>query len=290
MKLCTPIVVLLVTVPVAWGGWADVPLEDLVKESDFVVIGTLTDVVAFSDIHTSYGRGVISTEEVLWGGMTPGQKLVLAWENRNSVICPRLEHADNQNNRGIWLLTHAPTGHVRADYPLRFRDLVDRDRIAKLLEARPPGTAMRYEQTIPIPDLLNAGRPYVHYAATAAVAAGLLAASLWWVIVGQRRVSCRSGCLSCPACGAVFHLSWGACLRWRLRCRGCGERMRLSLPWRRYIAPVLVTSAFGLALVYVAGFWAGPVGGLTGLVLGTTVPGIAVGKRQCQLHGRLRPA
>ena len=122
---------IVIACSVALAEWASVPLEELVQDSDLIVVGTLHSVYKYSWWGTDYGRGTIQVEQVLWGNTQPSAQLRLTWDNDSSVVCPRVEHEGS--GRGIWLLTLGKNGEVRADYPGRFVDLKERARVEKAL-------------------------------------------------------------------------------------------------------------------------------------------------------------
>lgn len=138
MKYALIILVLIIAIPApSFARWAYVPLVDLVQESDIIVVGALGDVREYSDRGTDYGNGTIQVEEVIWGNVKEGQNLALLWTNGTGVVCPRVEHKNKENQKGIWLLTLDENGNVRADYPGRFVDLEERDNVASALMKRP---------------------------------------------------------------------------------------------------------------------------------------------------------
>ena len=112
--------------------WASVPLDQLVMESDLVLVGTLGEVGEYTRGGRDYGRGVILVNEVLWGNVRRGERLALRWENYHG-IGERLNHRQEANRRLVWLLTRGEGGTVRADYPWRVLPLSHRAAVAGLL-------------------------------------------------------------------------------------------------------------------------------------------------------------
>jgi len=113
--------------------WAYVPLEALVQESELIVVGTLSGVSEFSSQGMDYGEGVILVEDVIWGQVTAGETLTLRWQNRTNVVCPRVDHSHAAGKKGIWLLTVKQDHEVNANYPGRFVELEERNKVAKAL-------------------------------------------------------------------------------------------------------------------------------------------------------------
>ena len=114
--------------------WESVPLETLVQESDLVVAATLKDVKEKSVGGTDRGEGCLEIHEVLLGEARPGDRLTLRWQNPTGLACPRVEHAQLEGQKGIWLLTRvAEAGEVKADYPGRFVPLSEKDAVEALV-------------------------------------------------------------------------------------------------------------------------------------------------------------
>ncbi|MET0649385.1 MAG: hypothetical protein ABW208_22475 [Pyrinomonadaceae bacterium] len=134
--------------------WGYVPLEELVQESDLIIVGTLRDVREHTADETDYGEGQIVVREVIWGEVAPGDSLLLKWQNESAVTCPRVEHKYNANEEGVWLLKRDGEA-VRADYPGRFIEPSKRRAVEAALERSPvvlrsdknwvkPGEPMRF--------------------------------------------------------------------------------------------------------------------------------------------------
>lgn len=136
MRKFLALLMLLSLPAAAHASWAEVPLEELVQESDLIVVGTLRDVSERSDGETDYGEGRIDVRAVIWGDVSPGDALTLKWENASAVACPRTEHKHNADAEGIWLLTRRGT-FVNANYPGRFVELSARRDILAALRRTP---------------------------------------------------------------------------------------------------------------------------------------------------------
>lgn len=125
----------------AFAMWASVPLDELVKDSDLIVIGTLRSVSEYSKDNTDYGKGTIVIENVIAGNVKTdadlplkfGDKLQLKWQNSSFIACPRVEHKGNENEKGIWLLTINDEQSVAANYPGRFVSIENLSEIKKYL-------------------------------------------------------------------------------------------------------------------------------------------------------------
>jgi hypothetical protein len=121
--------------------WAMIPTEQLIKETDLVVIGTLQGVNGFTKDDIDYSEGTILIEKVIAGNDTTtsgehlesGDRIVIKWQNSSMIACPRVEHKGDENTKGIWLLEVESDGTVSSDYPWRFRPLNELDKLKKIL-------------------------------------------------------------------------------------------------------------------------------------------------------------
>ena len=128
---------LLVGLPLSVRGeWAQVSVEELVQESDVIVVGTLRDVSEYTADETDYGQGRIEVREVIWGRVAQGDSLLLKWHNASALACPRVEHRGHGNLEGIWLLTRDGED-VKADYPGRFVEMSKRRQVEAALARSP---------------------------------------------------------------------------------------------------------------------------------------------------------
>lgn len=126
----------------ALGMWALIPLDELVKESDLIVIGTLQSVSEYSKEDTDYGEGMILIEKILSGNvktingvpLKAGDKIQLKWQNLSMIACPRVEHKGSENKKEIWLLTVENDKTVRADYPGRSVPVGNLSEVKKYLQ------------------------------------------------------------------------------------------------------------------------------------------------------------
>lgn len=136
MRRLFPLLLLLLALPAsARASWAYVSVEELVQETDLIVVGTLRDVSEHTAADVDYGQGRIEVREVIWGKVSPGDSLLLKWSNPSGVICPRVEH-DSNRGEGIWLLTREGEA-VAADYPGRFVEMSERRRVEAALARSP---------------------------------------------------------------------------------------------------------------------------------------------------------
>ena len=112
------------------------PVEELVPESDLIVVGTLRGVTEYTADGVDYGEGRIDVSEVIWGGAAPGDSLMLRWQNSSAIVCPRIEQKHNAHEEGIWLLTRDGEA-VRANNPGRFVELSERGKVEAALARSP---------------------------------------------------------------------------------------------------------------------------------------------------------
>ncbi len=137
---------LLFVVPAAVAEWAMVPLEDLLKQTDVIVVARLTSVVTTTKEAIDYSSGTLVVSEVLRGSAKAGQKLNLEWSNFTGLACPRVENCHHTNRAMIWLLQNSSNASVSADYPGRVLDLERRMELEALLSA-PAGSKKQAAHT-----------------------------------------------------------------------------------------------------------------------------------------------
>lgn len=128
---CAIVIALLPLVAFSW--WRIIPLDEAVKDSDMIIVGTLRHVSEETRDEFDYGAGELTVDEVLSGSLEEGQKLSLAWKNESGVICPRIVHQNDQNKQLIWLLKMKPDGKVAADNPGRYIAVENKETVIRLL-------------------------------------------------------------------------------------------------------------------------------------------------------------
>jgi len=137
--------------------WALIPMDELVKESDLIVIGTLQSVSRYTKDNVDYSEGKIVVEKVISGNVKTtegfplklGDKIKFKWQASTLIVCPRLDHSGNENEKGIWLLEVESDGTVSADYPQRFNSLDEMSELKKILRK------MKVRKTSQRVELLN---------------------------------------------------------------------------------------------------------------------------------------
>ena len=93
---------------------AYVPLDELVKYSELIVVGRLSNVTTYTLDEIDYGRGVIAIQRTLWGNPPEEGAVALQWRNHSRLICPRVEHSGNAGGTFIWLLNIDADGYAHA--------------------------------------------------------------------------------------------------------------------------------------------------------------------------------
>lgn len=119
--------------------WALIPLDELVDDSDLIIIGTLHSATENSD---GLGTGYILMDQVMTTGiktsegrsLRPGDNLKITWAD--NWACAMDMHLGWANKKGIWLLKIENDGTVKAGYPGRFRDLDELTNIRNLMSKR----------------------------------------------------------------------------------------------------------------------------------------------------------
>lgn len=138
-RVITSILLLFSLSASTWAKWALIPLEELVADSDLIVIGTLHSEYEDSE---GLGRGYILVERIITKGVktldnTPlrhGDNLKIEWAD--NWACASGMHLRRVGQKGIWLLKVEGDGTVRAGYPGRFLPLEDLGEIERLLKKK----------------------------------------------------------------------------------------------------------------------------------------------------------
>ena len=129
----------IMSVTSSFGAWAVVSLEELVAESDLIVVGTLHSA---TEDHEGIGRGRIEIEEIVSGKartlegrpLSVGDNLRINWAD--NWACAQGMHERRIGEKGVWLLDILEDGTVSAAYPGKFTKLEDLFEIRRLLRGR----------------------------------------------------------------------------------------------------------------------------------------------------------
>ena len=113
-----------------------VPLEEAVKTSDLIVVGTLQGISEKTEIGATYGKGEILVEEFLAGNvktikgfaLKAGHKLELNYVE--NFPCVMGSHRGIENEKGVFLLTLDVNGKIQSE---DFRSLESLTEINNLL-------------------------------------------------------------------------------------------------------------------------------------------------------------
>ena len=123
-----------------------VPLDEAVKKSDLIVIGTLQGISEKSETGTIYGKGEIFVEQLIEGNIKTAKGFKLKSGDRlqlnyiENFACVYGSHRRIENEKGIFLLTLNDNQEVQSK---DFRSLDDLTEIRKLLKKgiKPNGIA-----------------------------------------------------------------------------------------------------------------------------------------------------
>ena len=135
-RFLTALLVFGFLVSAALATWAPMTLEELLKQTDAIVVARLTDVKETTKRGTDYGSGTLTVTEVIRGVIKSGGKLRLEWSNRSEVYCPRVEHKPHEGKTRIWLLQASTNGAFTANYPLRVLEVEKRKELDDLLKKK----------------------------------------------------------------------------------------------------------------------------------------------------------
>jgi len=130
------LILFLLTTPI-FAKWALVPLDELVAESDLIVIGTLHS--AFEN-EEGLGSGQILVEKIITEGaktqegsqLMPGDNLKINWSD--NWACAAGTHVGRVNKKGIYLLNVQLNGTVSAAYPGRFIEVAELGQVTRFLK------------------------------------------------------------------------------------------------------------------------------------------------------------
>lgn len=118
--------------------------EESVKESDFIVIGTLQSISDIYQDHPNFGsvsigdgKGILVIEKIVAGNVLSGNglsiksgdKLTLKWSEAS--MCLSGWHRRTENKKGIWLLSIDKNGAVETSHPAQFASLSEFSEIKK---------------------------------------------------------------------------------------------------------------------------------------------------------------
>ena len=107
------LLILLPTLACGYTSWPFMTIEQLVRQSDIVVIGTLKEVDSWKNGMGKQWFGLIHVEEVLWGNIKKGAEINLRWGSY-------INHQNLHGKNGIWLLEETLENSFKADHPKRF--------------------------------------------------------------------------------------------------------------------------------------------------------------------------
>jgi len=129
-----------------FGNLIFVPLDEAVKNSDLIVVGTLRGVSEKSESGTTYGTGEIFVERFIAGNVKTAKDITLKSGDRlqlnyfENFVCVYGSHKRIENEKGVFLLTLNDNGEIQSK---DFRSLGDLPEIRKLLKKgiKPNGIA-----------------------------------------------------------------------------------------------------------------------------------------------------
>ena len=143
MKKIGSIIVIFVLSSQVFSKWAVVELDELVADTDLIIVGTLNFAVESSEGAGSgyivVDRLVSSAVPMMQGGtLRAGDYLKIEW--LDNWACAAGMHSGRTNKVGIWLLKVDQDGTVSAAYPGRFRPVTDLGEVEDLLRRQKPGS------------------------------------------------------------------------------------------------------------------------------------------------------
>ncbi|MES2765719.1 MAG: hypothetical protein V4642_07625, partial [Bacteroidota bacterium] len=117
-------------------------LEDLVRESEVMVIADLSEIKNWDETINDYeviqhASGILSVRRAIWGKYKSGDRITLYWSNNSSISCPRNEHHDTKGKNYIWMLRYDDDGKLITGTNQRVRQLDEESQIDSLLKEHP---------------------------------------------------------------------------------------------------------------------------------------------------------
>lgn len=141
-----------------------IPLNQLVKESDLIVSGTLISVSRHTDNNIDYSEGILVIEEFISGNvkttenfaLKSGDRIKLTWQNPSTKVNGRVEFGGSENNETIKILKVKSDGTVTADnlFSMRAASTGQRREIKEILQKENTRKDLRkvklFNETYPI--------------------------------------------------------------------------------------------------------------------------------------------
>jgi hypothetical protein len=135
--------------------WAIIPLDELVRDSDLIVIGTL---YSAAENDSGIGEGRILVDEIIGGRaktlsdvpLKSGDSLIIRWAD--DWACAAGMHMRRRGEKGLWLVRVEADNTVSAAYPGRFISLDERTEVTRLLRKAPISDIVTVETGNQLPD------------------------------------------------------------------------------------------------------------------------------------------
>ena len=130
--------------------WGYLEAQELLEETDLIVVATLSEASEITANGVDYGQGILKVERVVYpSSETEIESLLLRWRNRTNLGCPRIDPRPHAEQALVWLLTRSDDGTVRADYPRRMIQLADPSFLERFLsEAWPLSGDDKYDAKV----------------------------------------------------------------------------------------------------------------------------------------------
>jgi hypothetical protein len=130
---CILIVILLITPSTCFAKWKDIPLETVVRDSDLVVIATLTDVHKLVTGNKVYCQGDLQIAEVLKGIQT--NSVVIKWIYSIPPKSISVDHSNIEGKSILWLLKLEEDKSFSAHYHKRVQNIEKTIQIKEIIES-----------------------------------------------------------------------------------------------------------------------------------------------------------
>ena len=129
------------------------PIEERVRESNLIVIGTLHDVSKSETDDFRISKGTLVIEQIIFGkfqnsngqSLKPGEKVRVEWANSKTFAC---QFGFPENKKEIWFLTVDDKGEIKSLSPSTTAALSELAEVKKHLRKKEKNNAVKLLNTI----------------------------------------------------------------------------------------------------------------------------------------------
>jgi len=144
MKVIVLIVICLLSIASTCFGdaeWADIPLEEIAKDSDLIAVAILTDYTEDRVEDKAYYAGELNIEQILKGDIR--DFVEIKWVRSFPAKSVSTQYSGLKGIRLIWLLKKAGGDAYQADYPKRIQNIERLNEIVSMIGERALGLTIK---------------------------------------------------------------------------------------------------------------------------------------------------